>query len=186
MTDPRVLNWGCGHQWSLCPPSWVCSDVLDYAQHHVGSVLHGLPYPTDHFDAVVHHHALQALDWHGVRPALAELARVTRPEGWMRFTVPDLAAGIEARARGDRDWFPVNRYDEPTVDGAFCAWATWFGTNRTVFTIPWIHDVLVDTGWVPLSINGVVGCGATLSPWPEITVADDRCAESILVEARLP
>lgn len=178
----RILNWGCGHQWSLCPSTWICSDVLDWAQHHVGDILHdGLPYPTGHFDAVVSHHALQALDWHGVRPALTELARVLRPEGVIRLTVPDLPAGIAALTGGDRGWFPVNQTDEPTVDGAFCAWATWFGTNRTVFTYPWLAGLLHQTGFdnVTRTTFGVTGFDDS-----EITAADDRPGESIFVEGR--
>jgi SAM-dependent methyltransferase len=182
MTAPRVLNWGCGHQWQLCPPSWICSDVADYAQHHVGDILHdGLPYPTGHFDAVVSHHALQALGWHGVRPALTELARVIRPGGYLRLTVPDLTAGLAALRAGERGWFPVNQVDEPTVDGAFCAWLTWFGTNRTVFTYPWLADLLRGAGFDDVALAQF---GNTAFEEHEIVAADDRPGESIFVEGR--
>lgn len=197
MSDaPRVLNWGCGHQWGTGPASWVSSDRDDWGQHHVGDILvDQLAYPTGHFDAVVSHHALQALDWHGIRPALRELARVTRPDGYLRMTVPDIVGGFDALGRGDRSYFPVNEDDEPSVDGAFCAWATWFGTNLTVFTRPWLTVLLAETGWDRVSFgNGpgsavsrtgpVIAPGVTLSPWEELAVLDDRDGESILLEAR--
>lgn len=190
MTDQlRILHWGCGHQWQLAPDSWVASDVEDYAQHHVGSVLDGLGFPDGHFDAVVHHHALQALDWHGLRPALRELARVVRPGGWMRFTVPDLVAGFDALGRDDRAWFPVNLEDEPTTAGAFGAWATWFGTNLTTFTRPWLAALLPECGWEQPTFSngptrGPIGFGVTVSPWTELTEADDRPVESIFVDCR--
>lgn len=185
MSDaPRILHWGCGHTWQLAPSSWVASDVEDYAQHHHGNILDGLGFPAGHFDAVVHHHALQALDWHGLRPALRELARVTRSGGWMRFTVPDLIGGVDALGRDDRGWFPVNLDDEPTTAGAFGAWATWFGTNLTVFTRAWLETLLLDTGWDRVTFDDAACWGTSMSPWSELASVDDRAGESILVECR--
>lgn len=181
----RVLNWGCGHQWSTAPAAWVCSDVIDFGQHHVGDVRDGLAFPAGDFDAVVHHHALCALDWPRLRPALGELARVTRPGGWMRFTVPDLVGAFDALGRDDRAWFPVGVDDEATTAGAFCAWATWFGTNHSVFTRAWLETLLAETGWDrPVIANGDAAWGVSLSPWPELAALDDRQGESLLVECR--
>ncbi len=178
-SSPRILNWGCGHQWQHAPKSWICSDREDFAQHHVGDLLDGLPYPDGHFDGVVTHHALQVLDWHQLRSGLAELARVLRIGGWFRATVPDLMGGVAALGRNDRTWFPVNTADEPTVDGAFCTWATWFGENVTVFTPRRLTDLLERAGFLMFPAEW----SRSWSPWGELAAVDDREGESILVEA---
>jgi SAM-dependent methyltransferase len=67
--------------------------------------MHALPYPDDQFDLVVHSDTLE----HVSQPAsaLAECRRVTRPGGWLCFTIPTIIgrltrgrAGLEKSFHG--------------------------------------------------------------------------------------
>src|SRR3954463_14170116 len=100
----------------------------------------------------------------------------------MRVTGPHLVGAFDAFGRGHRAWFPVGVDDEATTAGAFCAWATWFGTNHSVFTRAWLETLLAETSWDrPVHANGDAAWGVSLSPWPELAALDDRQGESLLV-----
>lgn len=181
----NALLWGCGAD-RVDRPGWVCSDLVDYGQGHVGDVLDGLPWPDGRFGFVVAHHSLQALRPVDVERALVELARVTRPGGWLRGTVPDLLAGVAALSRGEAEWFP----GEPAAGPgrAFHRWVTWFGDNRSVFTRRSLAAVLAHCGWAAVATG--LGPDVTESGDDRICAADGprsgRADESIWFEAQKP
>lgn len=171
------LNFGCG---PMVVPGWINSDRDDHGQDHVGDIRDGLPFRDDSFDYVVAHHALQMLAWPELVPALAELRRVTRPDGWLRLSVPDLLGALFAYEVGDPDHFQIDDAHEKTIDGKLCLYVSQAGATRSVFTPGWLERLCVRAGWS--HTHHVVFC-VTTSPWPDITGLDSRPGESIFLEA---
>src|SRR4051812_42470040 len=99
------LNWGCGTKPAA---GWLNADVRALEGVDLsGDIRAGLPLPADLLDCVVSTHALQALPYLDVVPALRELRRVLRPGGVLRLGLPDLDRAIDAYRRGDRAYFYV-------------------------------------------------------------------------------
>ncbi|KAL1406687.1 hypothetical protein Q8F55_008393 [Vanrija albida] len=97
----RVLDVGCG------PGSWIEAvksrypateaTAVDYHPTYtpapdsgitftLGDVLEGLPFPDDHFDLVHHRAMILAIETDEWPRVIAELARVTKPGGWVQLT----------------------------------------------------------------------------------------------------
>ncbi|KAK0545660.1 hypothetical protein OC845_005009 [Tilletia horrida] len=103
----RVLDVGCG------PGSWINlvsaehprveAHATDFAPTYkqpahgspnkvsfeLGNVLHGLPYPDDHFDFVHMRFFTGALKVEEWPKAIAELHRIIKPGGWVQLVEPD-------------------------------------------------------------------------------------------------
>jgi SAM-dependent methyltransferase len=176
------LNWACGPE---LPEGWINSDETRYVQvppwlspDHLGRIQDGLPWPAGHFDYVVAHHALMMLPEVDLVPALVELRRVTTPGGWLRVSVPDMVAAVNALRADDLTWFPVAAGD---TDTAFCLYVTQGGATRSVFTFRRLYRLLVLAGW-----QGPRGSSwrATWSPHEGITDLDSRPNESLFMEAQ--
>lgn len=183
---PLRLNLGCGE---VQPEGWVNADV---AAETMGPGVHladvaaegGMAWADRTFDYVVAHHVLQMLTYEELVPALTELRRVLANEGVLRLSVPSLLGAVRAHARGDAEWFPAIVGDETTLDGRFCAYVTWYGTARTVFTPSWLTELCVRAGFdqaMPAQHgHSPLGGGRH----PGIADLDDREQESTYVEAR--
>lgn len=170
--DGMRLGW----DWSNVDGDRRPGDGAD----HVGSIQDGLPYPDATFDYVVTHHGLMMLPEPDLVPALVELRRVTKSGGWLRVSVPDIEAAIEALRDRNRYWFPL---EAASVDDAFCRYVTQGGTTRSVFTRRRLVDLLTAAGW---EYAFAVHPNYTRSPWPEITDLDSRPDESVFMEAVNP
>lgn len=177
MDRPR-LNWGCG---PVRADGWRGSDIADFGQHHVGDILTGLPWDEGSFDGVVANHALQALAWPDVVPALLELRRVLVVGGWLRVMVPDMPGAVRAWERGDRTWPGFAAIAEPMgFDERFCRYLVWGGHNRTLFTPGYLISACRQAGFTT-ALRATYG--VTRGPdW--MTDLDSRPGESIIVEAR--
>lgn len=181
------LNAGCGS-----PPAqgWVNVDrapTLDDEDHPCGTVradiTERIPFDDETFDYAVAHHVLEQVTYERVVPALAELRRVLVPEGVLRISVPSLLGAVRAHARGDAEWFPAIVGDETSLDGRFCAYLTWYGTARTVFTPSWLAELCIRAGFeftAPAS-HGHSPIGGRRHP--DICELDSRQHESIYLEA---
>lgn len=172
-----VLHWGCG---DVVADGMVNSDRDNYGQEHVGDIRDGLPWAPAAFGYVVSHHALQMLPWAALVHALAELRRVTMPGGWLRLSVPDILAAIDAYDAGDTDHFQIDPSHEPSLDGAFCMYVTQAGATRSIFTAGWLIELCGRAGWAD---PHQAAYAVTGSPWPGIVSLDTRRAESVFVEA---
>lgn len=171
-----MLDWGCG---PALADGWVGSDQDDHGQEHVGDIRDGLPWPDGTFTHVISHHALQMLPWAALVPALAELRRVTRPGGWLRLSVPDLLAAVDAYLTGDLEHFRVDDRHESSVDGKLCMYLSQAGATRSVFTGAWLEELCGRAGWTD---PRAVETGKSGSMF-DLSVLDTRPDESVFVEA---
>lgn len=179
--DLRGLNWGCGPEWRYAMSggrsgvTWYSSDVVDYGQEHVGSILDGLPCADGFFDGIVSNHSLQALTVHEIPAGLAEMHRVLRPGGHLRVLVPDVMAAVEAWFDGDETWPGFTAISEPwTAQKKFAHYLTWGGQNRTCFMPATLAEALDVAGFEPCSWR----------PW--LAALDSREGESLITEVRKP
>ncbi len=174
----RRLNWGCGPQPA---PGWINSDILAGPGIDVSvDVRDGLPLETDSLHYVTSIHALQALPYLDVVPALRELRRVLEPGGVLRLALPDLERAIAAYLRNDPAYFYVPDSESATIAGKFIVQMTWYGSNRMMFTYEFARELLLRAGF-----SRVYRCAyrETASRYPEIVELDNRERESLFVEA---
>lgn len=172
----RGLNWGCGPDWAEHDVRWICSDVVDYGQHHVGDIANGLPWGDDSFDGIVANHSLQCLPWNELEPALLELRRVLRPGGALHVLVPDVLAAFHAFEHEDPTWPGFVAISEPWgLARKLCHYVTWGGQNRSVFTQWTLIDLLERTGFSVVR--------ATTPGFEWMLELDSRLDESIWVQA---
>lgn len=169
-------NFGCA---TIQPDGWINVDKEDFGQTINADVLEGLPFPDDHFDYIVANHTIQAISYHDLLPALTELRRVLKAGGKLRVIVPDAVGAFEALEADNRDWFPVNRDDEPTTAGAFTAYITWFGTNPTLFSWDFAFTLCRRAGF---KLFSRVDYKVTSGKDTGIIELDDRKDESIFFE----
>lgn len=181
------LNWACGpvvrEGWHHSDERWSSGmrtdDDYPQPRDHLGRIQNGLPWSQGFFDYVVSHHGLMMLAEDELVPALVELRRVTKPGGWIRLSVPDIQAAIDAWRTGYQEWFPL---DAPDIDTAFCRYVTQGGQTRSIFTAYRLCHLLAEAGWTAVT---EVACGVSVAATaPGITELDSRPDESLYVEAR--
>lgn len=173
------LSWGSG---PVIVAGWTHSDLHAWGhdQEHVGDIRDGLPFKDGEFDYVVSHHALQQIPWASLVWVLAELRRVTQPGGWLRLSVPDAVAAFLAYRHFHAEHFLVADEHESNLDGKFCLYLSQGGSTRSVFTGPWLCELLERAGWVSPRL---VSFQVSVSPHGGIVELDSRPDESLFVEA---
>lgn len=167
------MNFGC---CSVQPDGWVNVDKDDYGQDVIADARCGLPFKDGAFDCIFANHSLQQVNVHDIPAVLAELYRVTAPDGVLRISVPDIVGAFHAYLEGNLDWFPN---DEPHLAQRFTNYLTWYGTNTTPFTASALAKYLREAGFE--ASNGWYGL--TKSRWNNtVELLDDREPESIFME----
>lgn len=172
------LNWGCGPRGV---PGWINSDVKDGEGIDLCcDIRNGLPLPEDSTDYIVSIHALQALPYRDLVPALRELRRVLKPGGTLRLGLPDLDKGIQSYLRNDPGYFYISDEDAQSIGGKLIIQMLWYGDSRSLFTYEFIEELLKKA-----EFRQVKRCGykQTASPFKEIVALDNRERESLFVEA---
>lgn len=175
------LNVGAGN---VRPSGWC--NVEPYPQDWppegviVADPLTGLPWPDATFDGAVAHHVLQMVAWPDLVPWLGEVHRVLKPGAVLRLTVPDMLAAFDAYDENNSDWFPIDEKIESSLDGRLCVYLTQAGATRSVFTAPWLLELLSRAGFVDEA--HIEEPGVTCSEHLWILDLDDRMGESIVVE----
>lgn len=113
---------------------WKNIDIHDLSQHAQSSrydfqrvdVRHGLPYNTATVDLVFSHHFFEHLSYADGLQFLRECRRVIKPDGAMRFAVPDAGFLMDLYANGGKD--PLSGFDEMNhacADAATSAGKLW-------------------------------------------------------------
>jgi predicted SAM-dependent methyltransferase len=177
----RRLNWGCGTQVA---PGWVNVDrIVAPGVDVCHDIREGLPLASASFDYAVSMHALQALPFLDVVPALVELRRVLKARGVLRLGLPDLDRAVAAYERDDAGYFHVPDADVVTVGGKLAVQISWYGSVRTPFTHAFIEELLARAGFArPTPCR----FGETRSRHAEIVALDNRERESLFVEGWTP
>ncbi len=174
----RRLNWGCG---AAGEPGWINSDLKDGPGIDISAdIRDGLPLPDDSLDYIVSIHALPMISYPDLVPVLQELRRMLRTGGVLRLGLPDLAKGIEAYLRGDRDYFLVPDEDVHSFGGKFVVHMLWYGYSVTLFTADFAEELLRSAGFTAVHHCSYRG---TASTHPDIVALDNREQESLFVEA---
>lgn len=180
--EHRGLNWGCG---PLFVREWWNSDVVDYGQEHVGSIVEGLPCRDGFFDGVVANHSLQCLPYNELDVAVAEFHRVLRPGGRLRVLVPDIESAFHAHEAGDIRWPGFAAISEDwDLDRKFCHYLTWGGSNRSTFTEDSLLDLLERHGFTRSALWWKANATDSLEhhDWAWLRELDSREDESVVVE----
>ncbi len=180
MHDPalRRLNWGCG---SWTEPGWINADSKDDPGIDIsGDIRDGLPLESDSIDYAATIHALPEIPYDDLVPILTELRRVLKPNGTLRVSVPDLDISIRAYLRNDAEHFVIPDTDSPSVGGKFATYLVWYGYTRSLFTEPYLEELLFKAGF-----RNVRRCKfrETFTEHAGIVELDNRETESLFMEA---
>jgi ubiquinone/menaquinone biosynthesis C-methylase UbiE len=159
---------------------WVNLDKDDHGQDVIADVLEGLPFEDDYFDGVVANHVLHMFTWDELIDALTELARVLRSGGVLRVIDIDPIKAFHAYESGHASVLVIPDEVEPSIDGKFCKYLTWYGTRRNICTADFMCDILRRAGFVRTSVQSYGNTGSTISGIPDL---DSRKDESYFVEA---
>lgn len=167
-------NVGAG---DIKPENWANFDKHNWDIRMEARPAHRLAYRS-----VVMNHVLCHIDHHELVPSLTNVRGIMQPGGTLRVMVPDLMEAFFQYTDHQESWFPQ---DERTgdLDAKFCTYITWFGTQKSVFTRPYLQVKLQEAGFVD-----VQQCrfGQSWSDDEMITDLDDRQFESIFMEGVAP
>jgi ubiquinone/menaquinone biosynthesis C-methylase UbiE len=171
------LNFGSGYQF---PEDWTNLDKLPYGQEYISDILSGLTFADGYFSYIVAHHVLQMFMYQDLKTVFDELYRVTAPRGVIRISVPDIIKAFHAYEAGNAKALLIPDSVETSLDAKFSAYLTWYGTNPTAFTFPYLRELLLRAGWTKVFR---AEAGKTASAYEQITELDQRPDESLYVEA---
>lgn len=177
---PVMLNIGCGPKWADFS-EWTGIDRENYGQEWVIDLPNDpLPYLDETVDGAVANHFLQQIIYTDLPRVLNEVRRVLRPGATFRILVPDVLRAVEAFKRDEIGWFPIVNEAEASIGGKFCAYSTWYGEARTLFTAGWLCELLARIGFTSVA---VAANGFTMLGDERICELDSRPHESLVVEA---
>lgn len=178
------LNCGAGN---VRPTGWVNVEPFpeDWPPERperlvVADPLTRLPFEDGFFDGAVAHHCLQMVAWPDLVPWLTEVHRVLKPGAVLRLTVPDLLGAFDAYDETNPGWFPIADEIESSIDGRLCVYLSQAGATRSVFTGPWLLDLLSRAGFMDEVQHDEPGITCSEHAW--LLDLDDRMDESIVIE----
>ena len=180
MNGVKRANIGCG---SIRPQGWWNFDIDDSGAVFFWDVRK--PLSGAHFDGffdyAVSSFSLNELDHHELPVALRNIRQVLKPGGVLRVLVPDALRAFQAFQRIDEEWFPQ---DERTggLDAKFCTFITWYGTVKSIFTLDYLTDLLIEADFT--TVGRRTYGESWFLPGSGITELDSRPKEALIMEAR--
>ena len=164
-----VLNVGCGYparqrlHWHFHGPEWreVRLDLDPNVRPDIlCSMTDMRPVTGGTVDAVWSSHNLEHLPRHEVPLALSEFIRVLKPHGLLLLTLPDLrqvAQLVVEDKLEDQAYYsssgPITPLDMIFGHGASLAHGNHFMAHRTGFTARTLYKVLIEAGFVEVSLR---------------------------------
>ena len=164
-----VLNVGCGYparqrlHWHFHGPEWreVRLDLdPNVRPDNLCSMTDMRPVTDGTVDAVWSSHNLEHLQRHEVPLALSEFIRVLKPYGLLLLTLPDLrqvAQLVVEDKLEDQAYYsssgPITPLDMIFGHGASLAHGNHFMAHRTGFTARTLYKVLIEAGFVEVSLR---------------------------------
>jgi len=164
-----VLNVGCGYparqrlHWHFHGPEWreVRLDLDPNVRPDIlCSMTDMRPVTGGTVDAVWSSHNLEHLQRHEVPLALSEFIRVLKPHGLLLLTLPDLrqvAQLVVEDKLEDQAYYsssgPITPLDMIFGHGASLAHGNHFMAHRTGFTARTLYKVLIEAGFVEVSLR---------------------------------
>lgn len=174
----RKLNFGCGHEQ---PEDWINVDKVNYGQGDVFDIIENWPYGNKTFDVIVANHVLHMFTWRELTEVvLPRLRKCLVPGGVLRIIDMDPVIAFANYVKGEAKDLKIPDDVEPTIDGKFCQYLTWYGTRRNITTSEYLCELLRR---VKFEEAVRVGYKATRLSTLPITELDTREAESYYVEA---
>jgi hypothetical protein len=166
--DPNPHEWDAHDTW---PAGVIAADPRDPEYEW--------PFEPDTFDGAVCHHVLQMLTYPELVPWLTVVRTSMKPGAVLRVTVPDMLGAFDAYDEAMPDWFPDEL--EESIDGKLCTYLSQCGATRSVFTGPWLAELLGRAGFDRITQYESWAEPASLGPeW--LMALDTRLDESVLVE----
>lgn len=171
------MNFGCGYD---IQKGWVNVDKVFHGEHERHDILADWPYPPAWLDIIVANHVMHMFDYKEYDEVLKRLKNDLKPGGVLRIIDFDPILAFKAYQSGNAEALKIPDEVEPTIDGKFNAYLTWYGTRRTILTAEGVVERLERAGFKHAWIarNGV-----TAYTNPEIVELDSRPDESFFVEA---
>lgn len=127
----KKLNLGCGDK---IVDGWVNVDRYKIGDNQIVDITKPLPFSDGEFDFIVANHTLSMLDYQELPACLKELKRILKIDGVLRIIDFDPVQCFESYKRKDEKALIIPDDVEPTLDGKFCAYLTWYGTRKSLLT----------------------------------------------------
>jgi predicted SAM-dependent methyltransferase len=169
------MNFGCGPD---IHKGWLNVDKVLYGDHERHDILTDWPYMPGHMDIIVANHVLHMFDYKEYMTVLTKLRNDLKKGGVLRIVEFDPLKAFDAYQRGDHAALIIPDEVEPTLDGKFNAYLTWYGTRHTILTAQGVIERLLKAGF---SQANIVAYHETSKPPAQ--ELDSRPNESFFVEA---
>ena len=124
----KLLNIGCGYVFHT---DWINIDMVSTSEHVIAcDIRKGLPFEDDSIDGIYSSHVIEHMKKQEAEDVMKEIVRVLKPNGILRFAVPDL----ERIARKYLETLEVVRENQNTVTEANYDWMMLELYDQTVRT----------------------------------------------------
>lgn len=140
----KRLNFGCGYD---IRKGWVNVDKVRHGDHDLYDILGKWPYPDGEFDQIYAGHVLHMFDYQELPVVLKKFYDMLKPNGYIDIVEFDPIKAFEAYKRGDAAALVIPDNVEPTLDGKFNAYLTWYSTRRTILTARGMAEKLGRAGF---------------------------------------
>lgn len=138
------LNFGCGYD---IKPDWVNVDKVRHGKHDVADILSRWPYSDNVFNEILTAHVLHMFDRQELRRVLEILHSNLKPGCPIYIEDFDPIKAFEAYQRGDAAALVIPDDVEPTLDGKFANYLSWYGTRHSLNTGRGMAELLMQVGF---------------------------------------
>lgn len=141
----KKLNFGCGND--LLKGYINVDKVQHNDKHEVYDILMDWPYPAEEFDEILTEHTMHMFNYKHYPLVCNILWGNLKPGGLLHIIDFDPIKAFEAYQRGDSEALIIPDEVEPTLDGKFNAYLTWYSTRQSLFTAKGLAEKLESIGF---------------------------------------
>lgn len=141
-TKVKRLNFGCGYDIF---PDWTNVDRLDYSGNDIADILGEWNYID--YDYIFVNHVLHMFSYKELPVVLKRLYDTLKIGGTLRVIDFDPIKAFHAYERGDSKALVIPDSIEPTLDGKFNAYLTYYSTRLSILTAKGMAEKLERVGF---------------------------------------